>query len=43
MSQRINSQPLKKKLGLLLAMLSEEDKFVRKFINLLERYNSELE
>jgi hypothetical protein len=26
-----------------LAMLSEEDKFVRKFINLLERYNSELE
>ncbi|KLL03909.1 MAG: type I deoxyribonuclease HsdR [Mycoplasmataceae bacterium RV_VA103A] len=34
---------LKGKLNLLLSILSEEDKFVRKFINLLERYNSELE
>ena len=34
---------LKEKLNLLLSILSEEDKFVRKFINLLEHYNSELE
>jgi len=28
---------------LLLPILSEEDKFVRKFIDLIEHYNSELE